>query len=387
MKLIKRVMMSVVASGTLVLPATATFGQSIADLPRVIATERAQETAFTVVQLVSDLEHPWSFGFMPDGAILITELPGHLYLYEPGAGRISEISGLPRVSANGQGGLLDVVLHPDYEDTGWIYFTYSSRYQFGDGTTLARARLRGNELIDVDEIFRMDNPTRTGHHFGSRMAFGSDGKLYMTIGERGSRDRAQDLGDHAGSVLRFNADGSVPADNPFVGRDDVLSEIYSYGHRNAQGLAVNPWSGELWLHEHGPRGGDEINVLVPGANYGWPVISYGAEYASGRPVGEGTSMAGMEQPLIYWVPSIAPSGMAFYDGDVFDAWRGDLFVGALAGEHLRRVDLEDDEVVGQEILLQGVVGRIRDVRTGPDGLVYFITDEARGGLYRLEPAR
>jgi aldose sugar dehydrogenase len=388
MKVTKRIVIMVLATATFLLPTLAVSGQSTAGLPRVVTTGRAQETPFTVVQLVSDLAHPWSFTFMPDGAILITEQLGRLFRYAPGgSAQIQEIGGVPRVSANGQGGLLDIALHPDYADNGWIYLTYSSRYRFADGTTLARARLAGSGLTDVEQLFRMDNPSLSGNHFGSRLAFGSDGTLFITIGERGSRDRAQDLGDHAGSVLRLNADGSVPADNPFVGRNDVLPEIYSYGHRNPQGLAINPWSGDLWLHEHGPRGGDEVNVVLPGANYGWPVISYGAEYSSGRPVGEGTSRSGMEQPLIYWVPSIAPSGMAFYDGDVFESWSGDLFVGALAGEHLRRVDLDGDSVVGQEVLLQGVVGRIRDVRVGPDGLIYFITDENRGGLYRLEPAR
>ncbi len=352
-------------------------------------TTVAQDTAFRVVQLVSGLDHPWSFAFMPDGRILITERPGRLFLY--GAGDTNnrlgmlEIVGLPRVAVNGQGGLFDVILHPDYEHSGWIYLTYSSRYGLGHGTTLSRARLQGNELVDLHELFRMSGPTLSGRHFGSRLAFGIDGKLYMTVGERGSRNRAQDLADHAGSVIRLNDDGSIPFDNPFVGREGVLPEIYSYGHRNPQGIALNPWSGEVWLHEHGPRGGDEINIVRPALNYGWPVVSYGHEYATDRQVGEGTSKPGIVEPVLHWTPSIAPSGMTFYDGDAFEPWYGDIFAGALAGEHLRRVDLEGDEVIGQEILLQGVVGRIRDVRTGPDGFLYLITDEDHGGLYRLEP--
>ena len=384
MKMTTIINYSLVLLALFFVPVSCAIGQT-ASTPRLVATEGSGDEEFNVILLASDLDHPWSIAILPDSRILITERPGRLFLYEPGqAGALREVAGLPEISPNGQGGLLDVVLHPDFQSNGWVYLTYSSSYERGFGTTLARGRLRGAALTDVRELFRMSGPDRSGQHFGSRLAFGTDGKLYMTIGERGSRDRAQDTGDHAGSVLRLNDDGSVPADNPFVGTPGALPEIYSYGHRNAQGLALGP-TGEMWLHEHGPRGGDEINIVAPGANYGWPVISYGAEYGSGRPVGEGTSMPGMMQPLTYWVPSIAPSGMTFYDGEAFPSWNGDLFVGALAGEHLRRVDLEDGRIVGQEVLLQGVVGRIRDVRTGPDGLLYFITDEDRGGLYRLEP--
>jgi glucose/arabinose dehydrogenase len=372
---------------TTVSAAVAGAQTALDELPEVIRNV-SDGQAFKVVQLVSDLDHPWAMAFLPGGGMLITERAGRLLRYTGPGGEPSElreITGLPRISSTGQGGLLDVVLHPDYESNGWIYFTYSSRYGFGHGTTLARSRISGDALDDVEVLFRMGNPDGGGRHFGSRLVFGTDGKLYMTIGERGSRNRAQDLQDHAGTVLRFNADGSVPADNPFVERRDARPEIYSYGHRNAQGIAVNPATGQIWLHEHGPRGGDEINIVEAGLNYGWPVVSYGAEYASGRPVGEGTHKPGMEQPLLYWTPSIAPSGAAFYDGDRFPAWRGDFFVGALAGQHLRRVDLDGNEVAGEEALLQGVVGRVRDVRTGPDGLIYILTDEDAGGLYRLEP--
>jgi glucose/arabinose dehydrogenase len=365
------------------------FGQSALAGPREVASGDSGGESFRVFKLVSGLRNPWALAFLPDGGMLISERSGRLLHFSGesgGSATIREIEGLPRISANGQGGLLDIVLHPEYERNGWIYFTYSSRYQLGDGTTLGRARLSGTTLVDVEELFRMSDSTMSGRHFGSRLVFAADGTLFMTIGDRGDRDRAQDLGDHAGSVLRLNDDGTVPADNPFADRSGALPEIYSYGHRNAQGMALNPATGEVWLHEHGPRGGDEINVVRPGRNFGWPVISYGAEYVSGRPVGEGTSRPGLEQPVLYWTPSIAPSGMTFYAGDAFAAWAGDIFAGALAGQHLRRVRLNGERVISEDILLENAVGRIRDVRTGPDGYLYIVTDESDGGLYRLEPA-
>jgi aldose sugar dehydrogenase len=224
-----------------------------------------------------------------------------------------------------------------------------------------------------------------GRHFGSRLGFDRDGYLFVTLGERGQDERAQDLGALAGKVVRLHPDGSVPDDNPFVGRNDAAPEIFSYGHRNPQGLAVHPETGAVWVEEHGPRGGDEVNVVRAGANYGWPVITYGRAY-SGLPMGEGSEKEGMEQPLHYWVPSISPSGMAFYGGDAFPAWQGDLFVGALSGELLARLELDGEQVVAEERLLEGVLGRIRDVRVGPDGYLYLLTDYADGALVRLEPA-
>jgi glucose/arabinose dehydrogenase len=356
--------------------------QSVVSPARVVATEDSTAASFRVVQLVSGLDHPWAFAFMPDGSVLVTERAGRLYRYD---GRdITEIDGLPDIDPNGQGGLLDVILHPNYDRNGWIYLSHSTRYGLGLGTAVSRGRLQGDTLVDVEEVFRMNDPSFGGRHFGSRLAFGADQMLYITIGDRGDRDRAQDTGDHAGTVIRIRADGRVPEDNPFVGTD-ALPEIYSFGHRNAQGMALHPETGEIWLHEHGPQGGDEINVVRPGANYGWPLVSYGGEYGTGRQVGEGTSKPGIEEPLLYWTPSIAPSGMAFYTEDAFRGWTGDLFVGALAGQHLRRVDLDGGRIVGEEVLLQRTVGRIRDVRQGPDGNLYLITDEDNGGLYRIEP--
>jgi glucose/arabinose dehydrogenase len=230
----------------------------------------------------------------------------------------------------------------------------------------------------------MQGGSGAGQHFGSRLAFLPDGTLLFTIGDRGARDRAQDLGDHAGSTLRINDDGSIPADNPFVGRAGALPEIYTYGNRNAQGMAVQPGTGLVWQHEHGPRGGDEVNIIEAGKNYGWPLITYGEEYFGGK-IGD-TAKRGLEQPLLYWTPSIAPSGMAYYTASAFPNWKGDLFVGALAGRHLRRLEVEGRRVVRQEVLLLDTLGRIRDVRQGPDGYLYLLTDERDGALYRLEPA-
>lgn len=340
---------------------------------------------FRLVRVVDGLREPWSFVFLPDGEVLVSERPGGLWLITDGS--VQAVSGAPNAAAVGQGGLLDLALDPDFASNRLVYMSFSDRYEFGAGTAVARGRLDGNRLADVEVVFRMNRSSAGGRHFGSRIVFGPDGLLYITIGDRGDRDRAQDPSDHAGSVVRIRPDGTVPPDNPFAGGGEGAPEVYSYGHRNAQGMAVHPSTGEVWLHEHGPQGGDEINVVEAGANYGWPVITYGVNYGTGTPIGEGTSKPGMEQPILHWTPSIAPSGMAFYTGDRFPEWRGDIFAGALAARHLRRVELDGREVVGQEVLLDGVVGRVRDVREGPDGLLYLITDERDGGLYRIEPIR
>jgi glucose/arabinose dehydrogenase len=295
------------------------------------------------------------------------------------------IAGLPTVAVHGQGGLMDVVLHPKFEDNRWVYLSYAAAGAGGVGTHVGRGRLEGLNLTQWQTLFRLEPKTNAGQHFGSRLAFDRADRLFITLGDRGERDRAQDLADPAGSVLRLLDDGRIPADNPFVKRKGARPEIYSYGHRNLQGAALHPQTGRLWTHEHGPQGGDEVNRVRAGANYGWPVITYGREYGSGFRIGEGTHKAGLQPPLHYWVPSIAPSGMAFYTGDRFPQWRGNLFVGALKAQLLVRLELDGERVVREERLLTGEIGRIRDVRNGPDGYLYLLTDQNPGALYRLEP--
>jgi len=350
----------------------------------VIEDVSSEQASFRVVQVASGLERPWGMAFLPDGRVLVTERVGRLKLIGSD-GSVEEVSGLPSIAAVGQGGLLDVALHPDYDAFGRIYLSYVYREAGGLGTAVARASLSGNRLENVETIFRMQPTSSGSRHFGSRFAFLSDGTLLFTIGDRGNRPRAQDLGDHAGKTLRINADGSVPSDNPFVDRADAMPEVYTYGNRNAQGMTIHPDTGTVWQHEHGPRGGDEINIIEPGVNYGWPEITYGEAYSGGS-IGSGTSRPGMAEPVIHWTPSIAPSGMDFYEGERFPEWRGDLFVGALAGQHLRRVEVSGERVVAQETLLQRRLGRIRDVVSGPDGYLYLLTDSNDGGLFRLEPS-
>ena len=337
------------------------------------------------VRVAEGLTRPWALAVLPNGDFLVTERPGRLLRLSPG-GEKTAISGLPSIAASGQGGLLDVVLAPDYQQSRRIFFSYVTQRSNGLGTAVARARLEDSRLESVEEIFVMEGAAYSTRHFGSRIVFLQDGTLLFTIGDRGARDNAQDLGHHAGSTLRISQDGSVPRDNPFVDRPSALPEIYSYGHRNAQGMAIHPETGEVWLHEHGPQGGDEVNIVEARNNYGWPVITYGEEYGSGRRIGEGTSKPGMEQPIVYWDPSIAPSGMAFYQGGAVPGWQGDLFVGALAGRHLRRLDMEGRRVVDQEVLFPNSLGRIRDVRMAPDGHLYLLTDAPNGALYRIESA-
>ena len=344
----------------------------------------SQKQLFRPVIVAAGLEHPWSMAFLPDGRVLVTERPGRLRLIVNGRLQAAPVTGVPKVVARGQGGLLDVVLHPDYADNGWIYLSFAAPSLRGAHTAVARARLDGNRLVDLKTIFRANNVAGGGSHFGSRLAFGGDGKLYVTVGERGDSDRAQDLDSHNGTTVRLNDNGTVPGDNPFLNTAGALPETYSYGHRNSQGMARHPVSGDIWLNEHGPQGGDEINIVRAGVNYGWPVITYGRSYA-GFSIGEGSQKPGMEQPILHWTPSIAPSGMAFYTGDKFPAWRGNLFVGSLKFRHLVRLELDDERVVSQERLLEGAFGRVRDVRQGPDGLLYLLTDENEGALIRLEP--
>ena len=344
-----------------------------------------QRERFRVNTLVRGLEHPWSLAFLPGGDMLITERPGRLLRVDGETRQATTVRGSPAIASIGQGGLLDVTLHPEFASNRLIYISFSGADDNGAGTEVARGRLVGDTLENVEVIFRALPKSQGGRHFGSRLLFDANGYLLITLGERGDRPRAQDIGDHAGSVIRVNDDGSVPADNPFVAKAGAKPEIFTYGNRNVQGIALDAASGRVWAHEHGPQGGDEVNVLVSGRNYGWPVITYGRNYVIGTAIGEGTHKDGMQQPRHYWTPSIAPSGMTLYTGDKFPAWRGNLFVGALKFRLLVRLELRGDTIIREERMLEDVLGRIRDVRTGPDGYIYLLTDQANGVLARLEP--
>ena len=341
-----------------------------------------------VETVAGGLSHPWAFAFLPDGRMLVTERPGRMRIATPDGKLSPPLQNVPQVYASGQGGLLDVVLNRGFTRNNTIYFCFAEPVSGGGRTAMARGTLGNGKLDDVKVIFRQEGPPSGGNHFGCRIAQAADNNLFLTTGEHFTdRDEAQKLTSHLGKIVRIRPDGSVPSDNPFVGRKDARPEIWSYGHRNAQGAAIHPTTGKLWEHEHGARGGDEINIPQPGKNYGWPVISFGVNY-DGTPVGSGKSeMPGMEQPIKYWVPSIAPSGMAFYQGALFPAWKGNLLVGALAGQMLVRLTLDGDKVTGEERLLQGIRERIRDVRTGPDGAIYLVTDNNAGRILRVSPVK
>lgn len=339
--------------------------------------------AFDVVT-VAKLDHPWGLQFLPDGRMLVTEKAGKL-VYVAADGRTEEISGVPAVRAQGQSGLLDVALDPAFARNHRIYLSYLEAHDGGADIAVTRAELTGNALTNGVAIFHAEPAISSTTNVGSRLAFARDGTLFVSVGDRFSpREKAQDLSADSGKIVRINTDGTVPKDNPFVGQVGARPEIWSYGHRNPQGMAVNPATGLIWNVEHGARGGDEINIPQRGKNYGWPRITYGIDY-SGLSIGEGTQKPGLEQPLNYWDPVIAPSGMAFYTGEKFPAWKGSLFVGGLAGEALVRLTLEGDRIVGEERLLSDLNERIRDVRQGPDGLIYVLTDGAGGRLLKLVP--
>jgi len=360
--------------------------------PAAAQVVRTELESFRVVTVVERLEHPWSVAFLPDGRMLVTERAGRLRMVgRDGKLAPQPVAGLPKIEEYGQGGLLDVAPHPRFAENALVYLSFAERGDGGYGTAVLRGRLAGSienaALENVEVIYRQAPKSRTGRHFGSRLVFDRAGFLYVTQGDRGDQDRAQKLDDLAGKVVRLHDDGRIPQDNPFVGRSGSRPEIFTLGNRNAQGAALHPVTGELWAHEHGPQGGDEVNVLRAGRNYGWPVITYGANYGTGTKIGEGTAKPGMEQPLHYWVPSIAPSGMAFYTGDRFPGWKGDLFVGALRDQLLVRLRFDREKMVREERMLQGTLGRIRDVRQGPDGFLYLAVDSSSGPVVRLEPAR
>ncbi|KAI5912945.1 PQQ-dependent sugar dehydrogenase [Thauera sp. 2A1] len=346
------------------------------------------ETGTVVLtEVARGLENPWSLAFLPDGRMLVTERPGRMRLVSPSGALSAPLAGLPAVHASGQGGLLDVVLSPGFATDRLIYFSFAQPTAGGARTAVARALLDADalRLQDLRVIFAQKDDPPGSHHFGSRLVFGRDGTLFVTLGERfNHRDRAQDLDSHLGKVVRINPDGSVPADNPFVGRAGALPEIWSYGHRNVQGAALHPQTGALWAHEHGPQGGDELNILLAGRNYGWPQITFGREYVTGFRIGEGTERADVQPPLKQWTPSIAPSGMAFYTADVFPRWKGNLFIGALKYRMLVRLVLDGDNVTHEERLLADQGMRIRDVRQGPDGRLWLL-DDSNGRILRLDP--
>lgn len=336
--------------------------------------------------VATGLGNPWSIAFLPDGRMMASERQGRLGLFDRD-GRREDVAGLPAVWTMRQGGLLDICLHPRFATNAVVYLAYAAPVADGATTRIARAELRpGPVLSGLTPLLDAGPPVDNGFHFGCRLAFGADGMLYATIGDRMvARAAAGDPGDLRGKTLRLRDNGGIPADNPLIGRPGARGEIFTLGHRNAQGLAVHPQTGALWSHEHGARGGDEINRLVPGADYGWPRAAHGVEY-SGGPISPHRSLPGMVDPLWVWTPSIAPSGMAFCDGDAYPGWRGNLFVGALAGQALVRLELDGDRVVREERLLQGLGHRIRDVRQGPSGRLYLAIDSAAGAILRLDPA-
>ncbi|MGM0536743.1 MAG: PQQ-dependent sugar dehydrogenase [Pseudomonadota bacterium] len=335
-------------------------------------------------RVAAGLEHPWSAAELPDGQWLVTERPGRLVRVTE-EGDVSRLSGVPEVSTRGQGGLLDVALHPDYgQGSDWVYFTWSQPGDGGSATTLSRARLEDDALVDLETLFVQDRFSRPGRHYGSRLAWLPDGTLLMSVGERGTPERAQNRDDHAGSVLRLTAEGEAPDDNPWLDDADALPELFTHGNRNPQGLTVAA-DGTAWSTEHGPRTGDELNRLVAGENYGWPVVSRGNDYATNQPIGR-DSAPGMRDPVHVFAGRFAPSGLAQVSGDAFPVWQGQLLAGGLASERLVRLALDDDRVIEREVILEGEIGRIRDVRLGGDGAIYLLSDHADGGLYRLVPA-
>ncbi len=343
-----------------------------------------KEISFSAELVLGDLQIPWGMAFLPDGSMLITEKSGQLIHFKDE--KRTDIDNVPEVYNRGQGGLLDVKLHPEYETNGWLYITYSSSEgdDKGGNTALMRAKLKDNALVEKELLYKAIPNTTKGQHFGSRIEFDNEGFLYFSVGERGEMDiYPQDLAIDGGKIYRLHDDGSVPEDNPFVNKEDAIKAISSYGPRYPEGVVKHPETGEIWDHEHGPRGGDEINIIKKGANYGWPVITYGINY-SGTPITDKTEMEGMEQPIYYWLPSIAPSGVTFVTSDFYPDWKGNLLVGSLAFQYLERLELESEKVVYREKLLADM-GRVRDVRQAPDGYIYVAIEGK--GIYKLVPKK
>lgn len=350
--------------------------------PSKVKAETPESIKYTTEVVVPELNIPWGMAFLPDSSILITEKDGRLIHFKDGIKH--EIEGLPQVYVRGQGGLLDVKLHPNYEENGWIYFTHASSEGAGEGghTALIRGKLDGTKLVDIQQLYKGEGNTKKGQHWGSRIEFDNEGYLYFSIGDRGNRDvNPQDITRDGGKIYRLHADGSIPKDNPFVDEKNAKTAIYSYGHRNPQGMVKHPKTGEIWTHEHGPRGGDEINIIKKGKNYGWPIISYGINY-SGTTFTDITEKEGMEQPLFYWVPSIAPSGMAFVDSKIYPDWNGSLLAGSLKFMYLERLIIKDNTVIKREKLFEGL-GRFRSVKLAPDGYLYVGVENV--GIVKIIP--
>lgn len=343
--------------------------------------------ALKPVEVANGLQNPWALAFLPDGRMLVTEKPGRMRLVERDGKLSAPLAGVPPVDARGQGGLLDVAVDPRFAETRLVYWSYAEPGDGGNGTAVARGRLDGTRLADVQVVFRQQPKVASTSHFGSRLVFTPDGKLFVTLGDRFSRkDDAQSLANDLGKIVRIEPDGRMPADNPFAGKAGAQPGVWSYGHRNVQGAALRPGTDELWASEHGPQGGDELNVVQRGRNHGWPVITTGRNYGSGTKIGEGGERADIVAPVTHWVPtSIAPSGLAFLTSDRYPGWKGSLFLGALRAQALLRLELDGRKVVKEERLLTTLGERIRDVRQGPDGLLYVLTDNSDGRILRLDP--
>jgi aldose sugar dehydrogenase len=388
-----RISMPVFAFG-LVLATGATTAACAQSAGRQPAVQGSADHEFRVVTVAEGLDHPWSLAFLPDGRMLVTERDGRLRVIRDGVVQPEAVAGVPAVWANGQGGLLDVVPHPDFASNRLVYLSFSKPREGEATTAVVRGRLEGNRLVDVEEIFEANAWTDRRQHFGSRLAFDRDGYLFITVGDRGASPGlenaashpSQDLSNHQGTVNRLHDDGRVPQDNPFVDRAGARPEIWSYGHRNPQGLAIHPETGDIWSTEHAPQGGDELNRIQRGLNYGWPVIGHGVNYGGAR-IHTDTARAGMENPVHYWIPSIGTSGLMVYTGDLFPNWRGDVFAGGLVGTQVARLTLDGRRVTDEETLLQGM-SRVRDIRQSPDGAIYIVFDSSGAGnpsIVRLEP--
>lgn len=340
--------------------------------------------AITTSTVAGPLEYPWGMAFLPDGRILVTERAGNIRIVQKNGVILPPLQGVPDVFFEGQGGLLDIAIPPDFSESGYVYFSYAEPEEAKAGTAVARAILAEGELQNVEVIFRQLPKVEAPNHFGSRLVFDRSGHLFITLGERFDySDMAQTLDNHMGKVIRIFPDGSIPDDNPFVGQKNALPEIWSYGHRNSQGAALHPDTGVFWMHEHGPRGGDEVNIPEAGKNYGWPEVSYGSHYTY-IPIPDGHIQKGYQEPIYYWDPSIAPSGMTFYIGTQYPEWMGSLFVGALAGQHITRLQLEGQKVVAEEKLMLTMPARIRDIEVGVDGYLYILTDDYEGQILRID---